>query len=237
MGDFKVAFSTNMPFGDPDYRSIYIDVTGEAEASSADREGNGNDVAFVQNLITETLQEQIFKLDDGMTSYKELPSKSQTFGQEVAAALGAKNIILKSFAITSIAPDAKSQERISNLDKTKAFTAMSPQDQMKMMEEANKRAQEELSKLSADQRKQAEEQAKKIMAAQAADMQKIMEQVNQMKVAAGSTAAAAASQPAAPAPAPATAPAPSPFGKRKFCSKCGAPIGNGRFCGQCGNQF
>lgn len=232
MGNFKVAFSKNMPFGDADYRSIYIDVTGEAEVSCADREGNENDVSFVQNLIAETLQEQIFKLDDGMTSYKELPSKSQTFGQEVAAALGAKNIKLKSFAITSIAPDAKSQERISNLDKTKAFNAMSPAEQMKMMEEANKRAQEELSKMSADQRRQAEEQAKKIMAAQAADMQKIMEQVNQMKVAAGGTAtAAAASKPAAPAPAQ------SPFGKRKFCSKCGAPIGNGKFCGQCGNPL
>ena len=136
MGDFKVAFSLNMPFGDPEYRSIYLDVTGDAEVSCADREGNENDVVFVQNLITDTLQDQIFKLDNGMTSYKELPSKNHVFGQEVAAALGTKNITLKSFAITSIAPDAKSQERISNLDKTKAFAAMSPAEQMKMMEEA-----------------------------------------------------------------------------------------------------
>ena len=234
MGDFKVAFSLNMPFGDPEYRSIYLDVTGDAEVSCADREGNENDVVFVQNLITDTLQDQIFKLDNGMTSYKELPSNNHVFGQEVAAALGTKNITLKSFAITSIAPDAKSQERISNLDKTKAFTAMSPAEQMKMMEEANKRAQEELSKMSADQRRQAEDQAKNIMAAQAADMQKIMEQVNQMKVAAGVTAAAAA--PASQASAPSPAPAPSPFLK-KFCANCGAPAGNGKFCGKCGKPL
>ena len=226
MGDFKVAISNTMPFGDPEYRHIYIDVKGEAEVSCADREGNQNDIDYVQNFITATLQEQIFKLDNGTTSYKELISKSHVFGQEVAAVLGARNITLKSFAITDIAPDAKSQERINNLEKTKAFAAMTPADQMKMMEEANKRAQESLSQLSAEQRQQAEEQAKKIMEQQAADMQKIMDQINQMKVAAaGSTAAATAAIASAEPP------------KKKFCSNCGAPRGNGKFCARCGNPL
>ena len=163
MGEFKVAFSNTMPFGDPEYRHIYIDVKGEAEVSCADREGNENDISYVQNLITDTLQEQIFKLDNGMTSYKELSSKCNVFGQEVAAVLGSKNITLKSFAITGIAPDAKSQERISNLEKTKAFTAMSPQDQMKMMEEANKRAQEELSRTSSCQTETVQEQERRVL--------------------------------------------------------------------------
>ena len=229
MGDFKVAFSNTMPFGDPEYRHIYIDVKGEAEVSCTDREGNQNDIDYVQNFITATLQEQIFKLDNGTTSYKELISKSHVFGQEVAAVLGARNITLKSFAITDIAPDAKSQERISSLDKAKAFAAMSPQDQIKMMEEANRKAQESLSRLSAEQRQQAEEQAKKIMEQQAADMQKIMDQVNQMKAAAGGTAAATAV-------AASASPAPSPFAKR-FCSNCGAPVGNGKFCGKCGKPY
>jgi len=226
MGDFKVAISNTMPFGDPEYRHIYIDVKGEAEVSCADREGNQNDIDYVQNFITATLQEQIFKLDNGTTSYKELISKSHVFGQEVAAVLGARNITLKSFAITDIAPDAKSQERINNLEKTKAFAAMTPADQMKMMEEANKRAQESLSQLSAEQRQQAEEQAKKIMEQQAADMQKIMDQINQMKVAAaGSTAAATAAIASAEPP------------KKKFCSNCGAPRGNGKFCARSGNPL
>ncbi|MBO4680976.1 MAG: hypothetical protein J5623_03660 [Clostridiales bacterium] len=232
MGNFKVAFSQKVPFNDPEYRFVDIEVKGEAEVSCAEREGNENDVNYVQTMIQAAIQDQIFKLDDGKTSYKELPAKAGVLGNEAAAALGVNSITILSFAIASIAPDAKSQERITQLDKTKAFTAMSPAEQMKMMEEANKRAQEELSKLSADQRRQAEEQAKKIMEQQAADMKKIMEQVNQMKVAAGGTAtAAAASEPTAPAPAQ------SPFGKRKFCSKCGAPIGNGKFCGQCGNPL
>ena len=226
MGEFKVAFSNTMPFGDPEYRHIYIDIKGEAEVSCADREGNENDISYVQNLITDTLQEQIFKLDNGMTSYKELSSKSNVFGQEVASVLGSKNITLKSFAITDIAPDAKSQERITNLDKAKSFAAMSPADQMKMMEEANRKAQESLSQLSAEQRQQAEEQAKKIMEQQAADMQKIMDQVNQMKAAATGTAVVGMAAAAAPAPV-----------AKKFCTNCGAPAGNGKFCSSCGSPL
>ena len=226
MGEFKVVFSQTIPYIDPDYRSIYLDIAGEASVSCADREGSESDVQFVQTMIIAAIQEQISKYSNEFVSHKDLPAKANVMGQAVAAELGAKNITLNDFSITNIAPDEKSMQRINDVSKAQSFAAMSPQDQMKMMEDANKRAQQELSKLSSEQRRQAEEQAKQIMAQQAADMQKIMEQVNQMKVAAaGSTAAATAAVASAEPP------------KKKFCSNCGAPRGNGKFCARCGKPL
>ena len=182
-------------------------------------------------MIIAAIQEQISKYSNEFVSHKDLPAKANVMGQSVAAELGARNITLNDFSITNIAPDEKSAERISQLEKTRAFAAMTPQEQMKAMEEANKKAQESLSQLSAEQRRQAEEQAKKIMEQQAAEMQKIMEQINQMKgaaaettVAAGVAATTSAFKPAQPA-------------VKRFCSNCGAPRGNGKFCSKCGKPL
>lgn len=226
MGEFKVVFSQTIPYIDPDYRSIYLNIAGEASVSCADREGSESDVQFVQTMIIAAIQEQISKYSNEFVSHKDLPAKANVMGQAVAAELGARNIVLNDFSIKNIALDEKSAERISNVEKTRSFVSMTPQEQMKLMEEANRQAQESLSQLSAEQRRQAEEQAKQIMAQQAADMQKIMEQVNQMKVAAaGSTAAATAAIASAEPP------------KKKFCSNCGAPRGNGKFCPKCGKPL
>ena len=220
MGAFKVVFSQTIPYIDPDYRSIYLNITGEASVSCADREGSESDVQFVQTMIIAAIQEQISKYSNEFVSHKDLPAKANVMGQSVAAELGARNITLNDFSITNIAPDEKSAERISQLEKTRAFAAMTPQEQMKAMEEANKKAQESLSQLSAEQRRQAEEQAKKIM-----------EQINQMKgaatettVAAGVSATTSAFKPAQPA-------------VKRFCSNCGAPRGNGKFCSKCGKPL
>lgn len=226
MGAFKVVFSQTIPYIDPDYRSIYLDIAGEASVSCADREGSESDVKFVQTMIIAAIQEQISKYSNEFVSHKDLPAKANVMGQAVAAELGARNMTLNDFSITNIAPDEKSMQRINDVSKAQSFAAMTPQDQMKIMEEANRQAQESLSQLSAEQRRQAEEQAKKIMEQQAADMQKIMEQINQMKGAAtGSTAAATAAIASAEPP------------KKKFCSNCGAPRGNGRFCPRCGKPL
>jgi membrane protease subunit (stomatin/prohibitin family) len=226
MGAFKVVFSQTIPYIDPDYRSIYLDIAGEASVSCADREGSESDVQFVQTMIIAAIQEQISKYSNEFVSHKDLPAKANVMGQAVAAELGARNMTLNDFSITNIAPDEKSMQRINDVSKAQSFAAMTPQEQMKIMEEANRQAQESLSQLSAEQRRQAEEQAKKIMEQQAADMQKIMEQINQMKGAAtGSTAAATAAIASAEPP------------KKKFCSNCGAPRGNGRFCPRCGKPL
>lgn len=226
MGAFKVVFSQTIPYIDPDYRSIYLDIAGEASVSCADREGSESDVKFVQTMIIAAIQEQISKYSNEFVSHKDLPAKANVMGQAVAAELGARNMTLNDFSITNIAPDEKSMQRINDVSKAQSFAAMTPQDQMKAMEEANRQAQESLSQLSAEQRRQAEEQAKKIMEQQAADMQKIMEQINQMKGAAtGSTAVATAAIASAEPP------------KKKFCSNCGAPRGNGRFCPRCGKPL
>ncbi len=223
MGAFKVVFSQTIPYIDPDYRSIYLDIAGEASVSCADREGSESDVQFVQTMIVAAIQEQISKFSNEFVSHKDLPAKANVMGQAVAAELGARNITLNGFSITNIAPDEKSMQRINDVSKAQSFAAMSPQDQMKMMEEANRQAQESLSQMSAEQ--------KKIMEQQAADMQKIMEQINQMKGAAAGTTAAAGAATTTSAFKPA-----QPMVK-KFCSNCGAPRGNGKFCPRCGKPL
>ena len=239
MGAFKVVFSQTIPYIDPDYRSIYLDIAGEASVSCADREGSESDVQFVQTMIIAAIQEQISKYSNEFVSHKDLPAKANVMGQAVAAELGARNITLNGFSITNIAPDEKSMQRINDVSKAQSFAAMSPQEQMKIMEEANRQAQESLSQLSAEQRRQAEEQAKKIMEQQAADMQKIMEQINQMKgAAAGTTAAAGAAAAGAATTTSAFKPAqPAQPKVKKFCSNCGAPRGNGKFCPRCGKPL
>ena len=239
MGEFKVVFSQTIPYIDPDYRSIYLDIAGEASVSCADREGSESDVQFVQTMIIAAIQEQISKYSNEFVSHKDLPAKANVMGQAVAAELGARNITLNGFSITNIAPDEKSMQRINDVSKAQSFAAMSPQDQMKIMEEANRQAQESLSQLSAEQRRQAEEQAKKIMEQQAADMQKIMEQINQMKgAAAGTTAAAGVAAAGAATTTSAFKPAqPAQPMVKKFCSNCGAPRGNGKFCPRCGKPL
>ena len=239
MGAFKVVFSQTIPYIDPDYRSIYLDIAGEASVSCADREGSESDVQFVQTMIVAAIQEQISKYSNEFVSHKDLPAKANVMGQAVAAELGARNITLNGFSITNIAPDEKSMQRINDVSKAQSFVSMTPQEQMKIMEEANRQAQESLSQLSAEQRRQAEEQAKKIMEQQAADMQKIMEQINQMKgAAAGTTAAAGVAAAGAATTTSAFKPAqPAQPMVKKFCSNCGAPRGNGKFCPRCGKPL
>ena len=239
MGAFKVVFSQTIPYIDPDYRSIYLDIAGEASVSCADREGSESDVQFVQTMIVAAIQEQISKFSNEFVSHKDLPAKANVMGQAVAAELGARNITLNGFSITNIAPDEKSMQRINDVSKAQSFVSMTPQEQMKIMEEANRQAQESLSQLSAEQRRQAEEQAKKIMEQQAADMQKIMEQINQMKgAAAGTTAAAGVAAAGAATTTSAFKPAqPAQPMVKKFCSNCGAPRGNGKFCPRCGKPL
>ena len=218
MGAFKVVFSQTIPYIDPDYRSIYLDIAGEASVSCADREGSESDVQFVQTMIVAAIQEQISKYSNEFVSHKDLPAKANVMGQAVAAELGARNITLNGFSITNIAPDEKSMQRINDVSKAQSFAAMSPQEQM---------------------RRQAEEQAKKIMEQQAADMQKIMEQINQMKgAAAGTTAAAGVAAAGAATTTSAFKPAqPAQPMVKKFCSNCGAPRGNGKFCPRCGKPL
>ena len=229
MGIFNVEYSQTIPYGDPEFRSIYLEVKAEALVACADRDGSDSDIDYVKTIISSTIGDKILDYDKQQISYKDLPSKSTEIGMAVASVLGERNITVNTFRILSIAPDARTQERIDSIEKTKAFSAMSPQDQMKMMEEANRRAAESLSKLSEEQRRQAEEQAKKLMEQQAADIQRIMDQVNQMKAASAGTAAAAT---AAIAAAPAAAPL-----VKKFCPNCGAPRGNGKFCPRCGKPL
>ena len=78
------------------------------------------------------------------------------------------------------------------------------------MEEANRAAQEYLSRFTPEQRKQMEEDAMKKAEEMAAEREKILAQARAVSGAA-----------AAP----------------KFCTNCGAPSNGGRFCNNCGQPY
>ena len=208
------------------YSSLRLNVTGEASVSSDERSGDESDVRFVNTLIGTVLMDECGRIVDAGTSFKDLGSKSDVISQAVSAALAQKNVTLNSFTISGITPDALSQQGIELRDKMNAAKSMTPADYAKKIEEAQKKAQEQLDRMTPEERLKAQEEAQKAMAAKAAEMQHVMDQAKAIQEAAAKGAISGAE-----AGVQAFAPI------KKFCPNCGAPRGNGRFCSKCGNPL
>jgi hypothetical protein len=146
---------------DPEYASLRLNVTGEASVSSAERSGDDSDIRVVNMMIGDVLMNECMRIVDSGTSFKDLGSKSDVISQAVAGALAGKNITLNSFTITGITPDALSQQGIELRDKMNAAKSMTPADYAKRIEEAQKKAQEQLEKMTPEERQKAQEDAKK----------------------------------------------------------------------------
>lgn len=222
MADFKVNFEHLVSVFDPEYASLRLNVTGEASVSSAERSGDDSDIRVVNMMIGDVLMNECMRIVDSGTSFKDLGSKSDVISQAVAGALAGKNITLNSFTITGITPDALSQQGIELRDKMNAAKSMTPADYAKRIEEAQKKAQEQLEKMTPEERQKAQEDAKKAYEAKLAEIQSVQDQVNAMKAAAtaGAVAGAAAFEP-----------------QKRFCPNCGAPRGLGKFCPSCGSPL
>ncbi len=226
MADFKVNFEQMVTVFDAVYSSLRLNVTGNAEVSCADRSGDDSDVRYVNMIIGDALMDECVRVVDAGASYQDLISKADVIGQGVGNALAVKDITLKSFTLTGAEPDALSKQGIELRDKMNAAKSMTAADYAKKIEEAQKKAQEQLDRMTPEERLKAQVEAQKAMEANAAQMQKTMDQVRAIREAAEKGAISGAD-----AGIQAFVPL------KKFCPNCGAPRGNGRFCSKCGKQF
>ena len=102
-----------------------------------------------------------------------------------------------------------SKEKIEELERLKAAAAMTPQEIAKKIEEAQRAAEEALSKMTPEQRAEAEEKAKKMIEESERKNREIVEEAQRFL--------------ADRAP--------------KFCSNCGTPNKGFKFCPNCGNKL
>ncbi len=91
---------------------------------------------------------------------------------------------------------------------------MSQEELQKALEEAQRKAQEFMEKMTPEERAQAEIKARELIEADRASMQKLIEDAQRL-----------------------TAPAPEAKAAPKFCSNCGAPVSGGKFCTNCGSAL
>ena len=225
MGDFRVKFDQAISYFDPVYTSLRLNVIGEAEVSCA-REGDEGDVRWISDLIAVPLMDEFSRLSSRQISYKDIIPHMDTISHSVSMALAPKGIMLNSFVINGINPDALSKSSIELHDRMNASKSMTPADYAKQFEEAQKKAQQSLDNLSQEQRRKQEE-TRKVAELHMAQIQKDPELAKAVQDAddAGAAAGAAALKSVFASP------------KKRFCSKCGNPLGNGKFCGKCGNQI
>lgn len=225
MGDFKVKFDHAISYFDPVYTSLRLNVIGEAEVSCA-REGDESDIRWISDLIAVPLMDEFSRLSSQQISYKDIIPHMETISRSVSLALAPKGVMLNSFTISGISPDALSKSSIELHDKMNASKSMTPADYAKQFEDAQKKAQQSLETLSQEQRRK-QEATSKVAELQMSQIQQDPELAKAVQDAdaAGAAAGAAAIK--------------SVFAqqKKRFCSKCGAPLGKGKFCGKCGNQI
>lgn len=108
------------------------------------------------------------------------------------------------------------------MDEMPKMPNYTPEELAKMMEEAQKKAQEAWDKLTPEEQAQAQENAKKLMEEEERKHKEMMETINRF---AAERKAKEAAQNAGNAQKP------------KFCPNCGTPVSGGKFCGNCGNAL
>ena len=241
MGSFNVKFGLDANYFDPEYRSLYVKVIGDASVSCEGREGTESDQEFVKGLIGGAVNNTLSDLSSKQVPVKQLAAHSAEFRNAATDALKERDVVVTSLNIMNVAPDQKSRERMEKVDKLKQMSSMSPEELAKMQQEAARKAQEYWDSLTLEQRKAAEEESRKKAEEAAEQMRKAMETAQKAAAASGVSSATAnamataagldAMKAAAMAPAPAAAPA------AKFCTNCGAPSKGGKFCGNCGKPL
>ena len=97
-----------------------------------------------------------------------------------------------------------------------------PEELVKLQEEALKKAQETWNKLTPEEQAKATENAQRMMEEEQRKHQEMMDQINRIM------AEKKAKETAQPAQS---------VQKPKFCRNCGAPVSGGKFCSNCGNAL
>ena len=107
------------------------------------------------------------------------------------------------------------------------YLKLSPEEQAKLLEQAQKEAQAAWDKLSPEEQEKAKIEAERLIQESAREHQEMLDMIAKMREEGVRKNAA----PADGMPASATKPAP------KFCTNCGSPVSGGNFCTNCGNPL
>jgi len=102
------------------------------------------------------------------------------------------------------------------MDEMPKMPNYTPEELAKMMEEAQKKAQEAWNKLTPEEQAKAAEEGQKLLEEETRKRQEMMDTVN--RILADDKKKEEASKP-------------------KFCPNCGAPVSGGKFCGNCGQAL
>lgn len=236
MGTFGVKLGIDTNYNDPDYRIIFVKVTGQAVVSFEGHDGSEQDQSYITSIIATVMNDVLYGLAQEKVSYKDITAHKDRFVDGISSQFEGRGITLDSLDLSGIVPDEKTRARMEQEDKYKALARMSPEELAKMQQEKLKEAQrrwdaltpEEKARIEAENRRRAEEAAESIRQAQ--ELAKQVSGKDANFAAAGVAAAqAGAVRAAAGAPLPPSSP--------KFCPNCGSPVSGGKFCGDCGSPL
>ena len=105
------------------------------------------------------------------------------------------------------------------MDEMPKMPNYTPEELVKMQEEALKRAQEAFAKLTPEERAQAEEAGKRLLEEEARKHQEMWHTNSRISEQSKAKETAQDAQ------------------KPKFCPNCGTPVSGGKFCGNCGQAL
>ena len=116
---FKVKFSDNMPYYDPEFGSVEVMFNGFAEVKSESwaKDPKGQD--FVSSIITMSIKKELMACGNDKVSYKDLNRQVISINKACSDALKEKNIEAKSINIASITLTAESRQAVDKARKAK----------------------------------------------------------------------------------------------------------------------
>ena len=205
----RIEFKETIPFYDPEFLSIDTIVCGEANVTDADGTDDQRVADLAKMTVKNAVLDAFMKISDRRISYQELPGLCHEIEEMMTSAIRERQLVCDSIRISSIAPSEESVKRIEELAKLKKAASMSPQELAEKAREAQREAEEALSKMSPEERAKAEEEAKKLMAEFEQKNKEIMDSVQKIM--------------ADKAP--------------RFCPNCGTPNNGFQFCPNCGNKL
>ncbi|MBR5659769.1 MAG: hypothetical protein IKX10_10285 [Lachnospiraceae bacterium] len=105
------------------------------------------------------------------------------------------------------------------MDEMPKMPNYTPEELMKMQEEALKKAQETWNKLTPEEQAKATAEAQRMMEEEARKHQEMMDTISRISAQSKAKETAQDAQ------------------KPKFCPNCGTPVSGGKFCGNCGQAL
>ncbi len=205
---FLVSFEETVPYIDPEFGSLELKISGEADVSSAVWQGDKEGTDHARLIIRTAIAGTVTNISRDWKSYKEFAAMGDMIGEKIGNALRESKFEVNGIRVMEIVPSEISRRRMENLERLKAAAAMSPEEHAKRMMEAQRAAEETVARLTPEEKQMAEAEAK-------AMMQKLEQgslSLDQIKDLAMGTAP-------------------------KFCPNCGTPNKGTKFCPNCGNKL